>query len=93
VVANRVMFCDLFNHFLFPQPFDPHVARGVAPWVEPGVPVYSVRLPEGYFWLFTTTRPAPQIEAWLAERGLQLAAVAPLPAGWPRLGADRDSGH
>jgi arabinofuranosyltransferase len=91
VVANQVMFCDLFNHFLFPQPFDPKAVRAVVPWVDPGVPVYSVRLmPEGHFWLFTSARPRDEVESWLAQHGLQLASVSPLPAGWPRLGAARN---
>ena len=91
VVANQVMFCDLFNHFLFPQPFDPNNPRPVVPWVDPGVPVYSVRLmPEGHFWLFTSSRARRDVESWLIQHGLQLASVSPLPAGWPRLGAARN---
>jgi hypothetical protein len=91
VVANQVMFCDLFNHFLFPQPFDPNNPRSVVPWVDPGVPVFSVRLmPEGHFWLFTSSRPRGEVESWLTQHGLQLASVSPLPAGWPRLGAAKN---
>ena len=86
VVANRVMFCDVFNHFLFPYAFDPRAPRNVVPWVEPGVPVFSVRLPEGHHWLFTSARPRAEVESWLASRGLGLESVIPLPGGWPRLG-------
>ena len=86
VVANRVLVCDLFNHFLFPQPFDASVSRRVAPWVEPGVPVYTVRLPAGQYWIFTSSRPRAEVDSWLGVRGLSVESVVPLPAGWPRLG-------
>ncbi|UCE01320.1 MAG: hypothetical protein JSW67_08415 [Candidatus Latescibacterota bacterium] len=84
--ANRVMFCDLFNHFLFPAPFDPRQRRGVVPWVQPGVSVYSARLPEGHYWVFTSTRARAEVESRLSMWGLELVSVMELPAGWPRLG-------
>jgi hypothetical protein len=86
LVANRVMFCDLFNHFLFPAPFDPRQRRGVVPWVQPGVAVYSARLPEGHYWVFTSTRARAEVESRLSIWGLELVSVAELPSGWPRLG-------
>jgi hypothetical protein len=87
VVARRVVVCDLFNHFVFPHAFDPGSPRRVVPWVEPGVPVYSVPLGEGRYWIFTSALPGEAVEAWLAARGLRIESVAPLPSGWPSLGA------
>ncbi len=86
VVARRVLFCDAFNHFLFPQPFDPRQQRTVVPWVDAGLPIYSVRLPAGHFWLFASGLPRAEVEAYLARHNLPLVSVQPLPAGWPRLG-------
>jgi len=86
LVDNHVQFVDAFNHFLFPRPFDVRRARNVTPWTQPGVAVYSVRLPEGHYWLFASTWMRQDVEAWLAKRGLQLESVAALPAGWPILG-------
>jgi hypothetical protein len=86
VVERRVLICDAFNHFLFPQPFDPNQPRAVVPWVDPGVPVYSARLPGGQFWLFASGRPRSEVESYLGRHGLQLMSVQPLPGGWPRLG-------
>jgi arabinofuranosyltransferase len=87
IVANRIVICDLFNHFVFPQAFDTTTTRRVVPWVEPGVPVYSVRLAAGQYWIFTSPLPRSTVESWLAVRGLAVESVKPLPGGWPSLGA------
>ena len=86
VVASNVLFCDVFNHFLFPNEFDPEQPRNVVPWVDAGVPIYSVLLPEGHHWIFTSAVPRPDVEAHLSRLGLTLVSVHPLPSGWPRLG-------
>ncbi len=86
LIEHRVQFVDAFNHFLYPQAFEPARARNVTPWMQAGVPIYSVRLPQGHFWVFASTWPREEIEPWLVQRGLSIHAATPLPAGWPRLG-------
>ena len=56
----------------------------VAPWIKDGVPIYSVALPDGAFWIFTSTRPREEVKAWLQARDLSIHSIQPLPAGMPR---------
>lgn len=86
IVDRKVVVCDVFNHFLFPQVFDATIPRQVVPWVDPGVPIYSVRVGEGQYWVFASALPRTVVDAWLAARRLRVESVAPLPAGWPSLG-------
>ncbi|UCF68531.1 MAG: hypothetical protein JSV80_04340 [Acidobacteriota bacterium] len=79
--ARRVMLVDIYNRFLFERPYPPHAIRMmVMPWIEAGVMVYCVELPQGTFryWIFTSARPRDEVEAWLAKHGLPLRYVVPL---------------
>jgi arabinofuranosyltransferase len=84
VVAQEVMFCDAFNHFIESAPFDPRTKRVVVPWVDDGLPIYSVALPDGRYWLFASARSRADVAARLAESGLRIHSVEALPAGFPR---------
>jgi hypothetical protein len=84
VVANDVMFCDALNHFIEPTPFDGRSIRTVVPWVEDGVPIYSVQLPDGRFWIFASARDRDGVDTWMRAHGLRVHSVVPLPAGFPR---------
>jgi len=88
VVDRRVMFCDLYNKFLFNQPYpEPGSLEeaAVAPWAEEGILVFCLWLPEGGYWIFASPHPREEVEAWATGKGLGVVYATPLPAGAPDL--------
>ncbi len=81
VVDSRVMFCDAYNQFLFDRPYPPNaVPHPAMPWIDDGVMIYCVRLPQrqNLFWIFASPRPREEIEAWVRGKGLQLVYSQPI---------------
>ncbi len=80
----EVFAVDIFNQFLYPQPFPPERLLGkLRPWAEPGVLVHCLELPaaEGrrpLFWIFASPRPLAEVEDFARERGLTRRYSVPL---------------
>ena len=80
------MICDVFNHFLENAPYDPSVLRMVNPWIPDLAQIFSVKLEEGMYWIFTSTSTRRELDAWLEERGLSVYSAELLPRDAPRYG-------
>ncbi len=82
VVARRVMFCDIFNQFLYDRPYAPNqVPRSLMPWARDGVMVHCLELPTDArwrFWIFASPAPVSEVRAWARKKGLKVHYSAPL---------------
>ena len=87
VVAADVTFVDIYNDFLWPTPYPDGGLTGapVTPWAKAGEMVYSIKLPEGLYFIFSSPRPREDIVRWARERRLTLQYSVPLPAGVPQI--------
>ncbi len=89
VVARGVMFCDIYNQFLYRHPFPPNrVPNPVMPWARDGILVHCIDLGRGPwpYWIFASPRPVEEIRAWAERHRLRLVYTMPLrlrPSGSP----------
>ncbi|MDQ7087497.1 MAG: hypothetical protein Q9Q13_06420 [Acidobacteriota bacterium] len=82
VVRRRVMFCDIFNQFLYDRPYAPNqVPRSLMPWARDGVMVHCLELPireRWRYWIFASPAPVSEVRAWAGRKGLKVHYSAPL---------------
>lgn len=82
VVDRRVMFCDIYNQFLYEKPYGPNqVPKAPMPWARDGIMVHCLELPSHSrlrYWIFASPLPREQIKAWADQRGLRLIYSSPL---------------
>ena len=83
VVKRNVMFCDIFNQFIYRKPLLPgRIPRNLMPWARKGIPVFCLYLPkDDRYWIFASARSTDEVKAWAEARGLELRYVTPLPFG------------
>ena len=81
VVDRKVMFCDVYNQFLYRRPYPPNrVPNPVMPWARDGILVHCIDLGRGPwpYWIFASPRPVEEIRAWAERHGLRLVYSLPL---------------